>query len=275
MIFKEISQVNFVQSPIKKWFELIGTNISGTFNTEENFYSLYYDYEPDFIIDKFNTDSVVLKQKLEIASLSNNLTLYKSLLSNELFEDDFINGFTENKLVFLKFNSQLFGEELFFKIPEFDKEFYLKIDGSANYLTIFYKTFFKDNLKVYSISDYDIGFIIPSHNLIVIDLSKTSYATLNDFYSALQTDSFEIKFGGSFSKVDILVDIHIKQDEYLYSTNPTFAEAFESKLLYPYVTTIGLYDENRKCLGVCKFKGEQLKRITDFHGKKIVMRLCV
>ena len=116
------------------------------------------------------------------------------------------------------------------------------------------------NSTQYSYNDVYIGNIIYPHGLAVITINKET----NDLLYTDLTDNLSIgkniSFQSSYTIYETQVKCNIRSDEFTTTLNPTLISSSQGQVYNyatgsffgPYITTVGLYNENQDLLMVAK-----------------------
>lgn len=107
-----------------------------------------------------------------------------------------------------------------------------------------------------SINNEKCGNIIYSHGLAIVTTSSF-VPSLDSFITASNTTC---SFSSSLTLFETLYKCTIRENEFNFSQNPTIISGSEGDLYYyasssyfePYITTVGLYNENQDLLAVAK-----------------------
>lgn len=119
---------------------------------------------------------------------------------------------------------------------------YIYDDGNGNLLN--------------NINSNKCGNIIYSHGLAVI----TTSSFVSDINSFITSSTTTCSFSSSLTLFETLYKCTIRENEFNFSQNPTIISGSEGNLYYyasssyfePYITTVGLYNENQDLLAVAK-----------------------
>jgi hypothetical protein len=119
---------------------------------------------------------------------------------------------------------------------------YIYDDGNGNLLN--------------NINSNKCGNIIYSHGLAVI----TTSSFVSDINSFITSSTTTCSFSSSLTLFETLYKCTIRENEFNFSQNPTIISGSEGNLYYyasssyfePYITTVGLYNENQDLLAIAK-----------------------
>ena len=107
-----------------------------------------------------------------------------------------------------------------------------------------------------SINNTKCGNVIYSHGLAVI----TTASFISDLEAFITSSNTTCSFSSSLTLFETLYKCTIRENEFDFSQNPTIISGSEGDLYYyasssyfePYITTVGLYNENQDLLAIAK-----------------------
>lgn len=174
---------------------------------------------------------------------SNNYKQFDNYLQSYPLDIRYFPTESNAKIGVISVPSPLYGE--YIKPGSFlyqSESIYVYDDGNGNLLN--------------SVDNEKCGNIIYSHGLAII----TTSSFLSELDSFITSSTTTCSFSSSLTLFETLYKCTIRENEFDFSQNPTIISGSEGDLYYyasssyfePYITTVGLYNENQDLLAIAK-----------------------
>ena len=260
---------------------LVGKNLTGSFNpvtdpTTGQFYTSSYQrlvynsvkelYYSNFLSSSKGDEATlyIVDKGVEI-QVNNQQPRYENYLQSTLVPKRYFPTGSDDRIGVISIPSTLFGEQL--KPKSFtinspsgslidDGEGNLYYDDSPYILS----SYVNPN---YFIDIYEsVGNIIYSHGLIT--LTKTSFpgtSSLDLITNFISSSNVTMSFSSTYNIYETQYKCTVRESEFNFSLNPSLLSGSTNEVIYnfatgstfsPYVTTIGLYNDDQELLAVAK-----------------------
>ena len=194
---------------------------------------------------------------------NNNQPRYENYLQSTLIPYRYFPTGSGDQIGVISIPSTLFGE--YIKPKSFtlnspdgslidDGEGNIYLDTSSPYVLSGYV----DEGYFVSLAENKIGNIIYSHGIITLTNLNISGSSIIDFVTG---SNVTMSFQSTYTIYETQYKCTIRESEFTFSQNPSLLSGSSNEVLYdyatgsyfaPYITTIGLYNENQDLLAVAK-----------------------
>jgi hypothetical protein len=194
---------------------------------------------------------------------NNNQPRFENYLQSTLVPHRYFPTGSGDQIGVISIPSKLFGEQI--KPKSFtlnspggslldDGEGNIYFDGGSPYVLSGYV----DEGYFINLSQSKIGNIIYSHGIVTLTNLELSGSSLIDFITG---SNVTMSFQSTYTIYETQYKCNIRESEFTFSQNPSLLSGSSNEVIYdyatgsyfsPYITTIGLYNENQDLLAVAK-----------------------
>jgi hypothetical protein len=258
---------------------LIGKNLTGSFNpnvdpTTGQFYTgsyqrLVYNSIKELYYTNFLSSSkgdeaplYIVDNGVEIQA-NNQQPRYENYLQSTLVPKRYFPTESNSQIGVISIPSTLFGEQI--KPKSFtinspdgslldDGEGNIYLDSSSPYVLSGY---IDDNYFL-TLAQNKIGNIIYPHGIIILTNLDISGSSLMNF---ITSSNVTMSFSSTYNIYETQYKCTIRESEFNFSLNPSLLSGSTNEVIYsfatgstfsPYITTVGLYNDNQELLAVAK-----------------------
>lgn len=262
----------------------IGTNITGTFSPTSDpttgqintgsYQRLIYNsikelYYTNFISSSKGDESILTIDQNGVLIQSNNQQpRFENYLQSTLVPYRYFPTSSGDQIGVISIPSNLFGETIKPKTFSLNTpNGSLLDDGEGN----IYLDLSPYILAGYVSDDYfltitgslagKVGNIIYSHGIITLTTNNISGSALGIINSFITSSNVTMSFNSTYTIHETQYKCTIRESEFNFSLNPTLLSGSSNENVYdyttgsyfsPYITTVGLYNENQELLAVAK-----------------------
>lgn len=251
--------------PTKIWIS--GSNPTGYISTQDK-YLLYHSikelYYSNYLLSKEGSPSAITIYNTDgTITGSNSTTNYYNYLYNTLIANRYIPTGSNDIIGIISIPSNIFGE--YIKPKTFNISngiIFLSDDGEGSVL--------HGNQKVGDII-YEHGMVILTNNNIPGTYNTSDVNFINSF---ITSSNLTCSFNSTITIYENQIKCTIRENEFNFSQNPTLISGSSNSGIIsdfatgsyfnPYVTTVGLYNNNKELIAVAKLSQPlPLSSVTD------------
>ena len=239
----------FIGTNIAGLFSLVSDPITGFINSG-SYQRLIYNSIKELYYSNYLSSSLGSEATLTIdvngvlIQANNQQPSYENYLQSTLTSSRYIPTGSNNQIGVISIPTTLFGEQIrpsSFNMISLSGS--ISDDGEGN---IIYTS---------SSININVGDIIYSHGVIVLTNSTYSSSLINGF---INQSTVTMSFASTYTRHETQYKCNIHENEFNLSYNPsllsgsTVYEYATGSFFSPYITTVGLYNDNQELLAVAK-----------------------